>query len=64
MAKFTLELNYGDDSYDFAEISVSGSPNKVVATLMMICRGTLMASTANRSTIYNDEGFEVCAYVQ
>lgn len=62
--KFTLVLEYNDESEAQAEILVEGEPHEYMATLSMICRGTLMASGAKRSYIYNSEGFEVCAYMK
>ncbi len=61
---FTLELEYNDESAVYAEIIVEGEPHEYRALLLMICRGTLMASGAKRSTIYNSEGFEECAYMK
>lgn len=61
---FTLELEYNDDSAVYADIIVEGEPHEYRALLLMICRGTLMSSGAKRSTIYNSEGFEECAYIK
>lgn len=60
--RFTLVLEYNDGSDTQAEILVEGEPHEYMALLLMICRGTLMASGAKGSYIYNVEGFEVCAY--
>lgn len=62
--QFTLYLVYDDGSELKAEIIVEGTDSTKHATLLMICRGTLMASTATRGYIYNSEGFQVCAYVR
>ena len=62
MPKFTLELEWLDQSSTFAEISVDGEPHQYNAVLMWICRGALMASGCYQSVIWNEEGFEICAY--
>lgn len=59
---FTLCIVYNDESEMNAEITVEGKDSDKYALLLMICRGTLMASSAKRGYIYNSEGFEVCAY--
>lgn len=59
---FTLTLEYNDESESSVEIITEGMPYEYMATLSMICRGTLMASSARRCTIYNDEGFDVYTY--
>lgn len=64
MKKYYFELAYSDDSCIGWYVEIEGSWNKVYATLMMICRGTLMASTASRCICYNSEGFDVCSYVK
>lgn len=61
---FTLVLEYNDGSEAQAEISVEKGGVPYTALLSMICRGTLMASLAERSYIYNSEGFEVYAYTK
>lgn len=35
-----------------------------LALVMMITRGTLMASIAERAIAYNEEGFDICAYTK
>ena len=35
-----------------------------MAELSMITRGTLMATCAQKAIAYNDEGFDVCSYIQ
>ena len=64
MKEFTVELVYGDDSSTFFQVSVDGEEYEYMALLLMITRGTLMASMAKRATCYNDEGFDVCSYVK
>lgn len=61
---FTLVLEYNDKSEVQAEISVEGEEYENRALLNMIARGTLMASGAQRSYIYDSVGFDVCAYTK
>lgn len=62
--EFFVSLVYADDSEMNFSVKVSGSDADVHATLLMITRGTLMASCASRAYCYNDEGFDVCSYVR
>ena len=64
MKEFTIELVYGDDSSTYFKVCVEGEDYECKALLLMITRGTLMASMAKRSVCYNDEGFDVCSYVK
>lgn len=64
MEKYYFELEYSDGSSVDWYVEIEGSWGKFGATLMMICRGTLMASNAKRCTCYNSEGFDVCSYIQ
>lgn len=61
---FVLELEWNDKSNVFADISLEGADHEVMGVLMWISRGSLMASGADRSVVWNEEGFEVCAYQQ
>lgn len=60
--KFYVELVYNDESEMHFDVLLEGNEHEIKATLMMITRGTLMASSAVRATAYNDQGFDVCAY--
>ena len=62
--RFTLCLVYDDGSEMNAEVIPDGPVSTKLATLSMICRGTLMASSAKRSYIYNSEGFEMFSYMK
>lgn len=64
MKEFTVELVYGDESSTFFKVSVEGAEHEQKALLLMITRGTLMASMAKSAVCWNDEGFEVCSYVR
>lgn len=60
--KFVLELEWNDKSNVFAEISLEGQNHEIMAVLMWVSRGALMASNADRAIVWNDEGYEICAY--
>lgn len=64
MEKFTIFLEYGDESEVSFDISLGDSDLENHALLCMITRGTLMASMAVRATCYNSEGFDVCSYIK
>lgn len=59
---FFIELVYNDGSEVNFDVSIDGEDHDVYATLMMITRGTLMASMAKSIVCYNDQGFDVCSY--
>lgn len=61
---FTLVLEYNDESEAQVEIITEGEPFEYRAMLSMICRGTLMASSARLCTIYDSEGFNVISYTR
>lgn len=60
--KFYVELVYNDGSERHFDVILEGKEHEIMADLMMVTRGTLMVSGANRSTAYNDQGFDVVAY--
>lgn len=60
----TINLEYSDASEVNFEVSMDGSESEVIATLMMVTRGTLQASMARKATCYKDDGFELCSYVK
>lgn len=57
-------LTYRDDSEVMFEYSCDEDRNSALGTLMMVCRGTLMASSAKRITAYDENGFDLCSYVK
>ena len=57
-------LTYRDDSEVYFEYSCDENKTSALATLMMVCRGTLMASGAKRITAYDEDGFDLCSYVK
>ena len=61
---YYVEISYPDDSEFHFDVTIEGEYCNVAASLMMITRGTLLASSGCRAYCYNDEGFEVCAYVR
>lgn len=62
--KFNVEIIYDDESSFNFDVELEGSWNEIKGALMMITRGTLMASTAVKAVAYNDEGFDVCSYTK
>lgn len=62
--KATVCLTYSDDSEVFFNFECDDTITNARATLMMVCRGALMASSACRITAYNDEGFDICSYIK
>lgn len=59
---FTLVLEYNDGSDAQVEIITEGQQCESLALLLMICRGTLMLSSAKSCTIYDTEGIDVISY--
>lgn len=62
--KATIFLTYSDDSEVCFNFQSDESKEHALATLLMVCRGTLMASSATSITAYNEEGFEYCKYMK
>lgn len=62
--KATIFLTYRDDSEVCFEFSCDGRDHEALATLYMVCRGTLMASSAKSVAAYDEEGFDLCSYVK
>lgn len=60
--KYFVELTYNDDSTASFDVTLSDSHSSNLALLMMIVRGTLMASMARSICAYDEEGFSVVAY--
>lgn len=58
----TIFIEYNDESEFHFDVTIEGTETQIIASLMMITRGTLMASNGIRATCYNDEGFEICSY--
>lgn len=62
--KATIFLTYRDESEVCFEFSCDEPYHNALATLLMVCRGALMASMAQRVVAYNEEGFDICSYVK
>lgn len=62
--KATIFLTYEDDSEICFTFECDEDKGHALGTLMMVCRGTLMASMANSITAYNEEGFDICSYTK
>lgn len=62
--KATVFLTYADDSEVCFEFQSDEGWTEALALLMMVCRGTLMASMAYKVTAYDPEGFDICSYVK
>lgn len=60
--KFYVEFVYRDGSERHFEVLLEGREHEIMADLLMITRGTLMACSGIRATAYNDQGFDVCSY--
>lgn len=60
----TIFIEYEDGSGFNFDVSISGTENEIVSELMMITRGTLMSSNADKATCYKPDGFELCSYVK
>ena len=63
--KVFIEIEYDDEtSFTFDVISHAENTNAIQGEIMMITRGTLMASLGTKATAYNEEGFPICSYVR
>lgn len=60
--KVYIEIQYNDDSEFHFNVEVEGKECDKVAAILMITRGTLMASSGTKAVAYNEEGFVICAY--
>lgn len=61
---FKIFLTWNDDSETNFEVKLEGKEYEIMARLMWITRGSLMASSANRAVAYNEEGLYVLSYIQ
>lgn len=60
----TIVVEYKDGSEFTFDVTIEGTKNKILATIYMITRGTLMASSAKKATCYKSDGFEICQYIK
>lgn len=64
-SKVFVELEYNDEStMSFDLIPNAESSNDYQAIIMMVTRGTLMASMAVKVTAYNMDGFPIASYTK
>lgn len=56
---YHVSLSYSDESESWIEMKA-----ECLADVMMAARGWLMASFADKVTIYDEEGFAVEAYIK
>lgn len=61
--KFYVEIEYKDESSFHFDVEFDSDDRNVLGSLMMITRGTLMASLAYKATAYDQDSFEVCSYI-
>lgn len=59
-----IEIEYNDGTEFHFNVEVEGSECYKVAIILMITRGTLMASNGVRAVAYNEEGFDICSYIK
>lgn len=62
--KATVFLTYKDDSEVSFEFKSYDPDRDALATLMMVCRGALMASIAVKVEAFNEDGFDICSYIK
>lgn len=62
--KVHFSFIYNDDSERNFEGIFEGKEHEIIASVMMVTRGTLMASSAIRGTAYRHDGFPICQYVK
>ena len=60
--KATIFLTYRDNSEVCFTYECNENENDALATLMMVCRGTLMASSAIKIVAYDEENIFICSY--
>lgn len=63
MHRFLVEVEYADGTNFNFNVELEGIECHVVASLMQITRGTLMASSAYKATAYRSDGFPICSYI-
>lgn len=59
----TIVVEYNDKSEFTFDVTMQGTENEIIGNLMMITRGTLIASNARKATCYKNDGFELCSYI-
>lgn len=61
--KVFIEIEYDDKSSFSFNVEIEGKEHEILANIMQITRGTLMASSATKATAYREDGYPICAYV-
>lgn len=64
LQKFYVEVVYSDKTEFHFNVEIEGSETDIMATLLQITRGTLMASSGVISCAYREDGFPVYSYRQ
>lgn len=64
MRRFYIDIVYDDETMFGFTVEIEGKDHEIMAHLIQITRGTLMASSASRAVCYNEEGFDVCSYIK
>lgn len=59
-----IEIQYEDETEFHFNVEVEGKESEKLAIILMITRGTLMASSGVKATAYNVEGFDICSYIK
>lgn len=60
--KATVSLTYSDNSEICFDFSCNAPETDALGLLLMVTRGTLMASMAKGVCAYDEDGFNICAY--
>lgn len=59
-----IEIQYKDETEFHFNVEVEGKESEKLAIILMITRGTLMASSGVKAVAYNEEGFDICSYIK
>lgn len=62
--KAEVFIEYKDGSEWNFSVETRSIRRKSLAEIAMITRGALMVSTAVRATAYDEDGFDICAYIK
>lgn len=62
--RFTIELSWGEENETMFNVEIEGKEHEIMASLIWVTRGSLMASRAKRAIAYDDQGFPVVSYIQ
>lgn len=64
ITKAYIEIVYSDGTEFGFNVELTSDEPGTSAEIMMITRGTLMASNGMRATAYDDQGFDICSYIK